>query len=137
LETALVTGVTLTGSGDYLITLATPLAFAHTGSTVDATNASTAGLTMGINKGITLTADPGVVLPFNLEIWQGTTGATLSNLNLTGKTLNIDGDGNRISSVTVDQLNLNNAHSNVVGNVTVNGKLTAFAGSSGNTVTGP
>jgi hypothetical protein len=140
LERALVTGVSATGDGDFFLTLATPLQFDHTGSPVSAANASTTGPTIGINKAITLTADPGVVLPFNLEIWQGAGGVTLTHLKLTAApatSLFIDGDGNTITDVTVaNQLVLTNAHNNTLSGVTVSGRLDVGAGSSGNTVSG-
>lgn len=118
LERALVTGVSAGGADDFVITLASPLTFSHaTGCPVDAANSGTTGPTIGITRAISLTADSGVVVPFNLEIWQTATGVTLRNLTLNnGNSLYLDGDGN-----TLD-------------NVQLTGSLEVEAGSSGNTL---
>ena len=138
-ERMLVTNVATSGSGDFLVTLASPLGFNHpSGASVSATLNSSTGPTIGIVNGITLTADPGVVMPFNVEIWQTATGVTLSDLNLSAAGANnvlVDGDGNTLTNLTAgNQITLNNAHGNSIDRVTVNQALVVAAGSSGNTV---
>jgi hypothetical protein len=142
LERALVTAVTSTPLGDYLVTLATPLQFDHTGSPINGTNSNTTGVTIGIAQGLTLTADPAapgpVVLPFNLELWRGAGSVTVSKFALTtapGTSLYINSDGNTITDVTVaNQVVLTNASHNRFSGIAVHSRLFIDSGSSGNTV---
>jgi hypothetical protein len=99
-ERNIVTAITASAAGDFIITLASPLSAAHNGSIVDATN-GTQGPTIGLSAGITLTAQAGAVLPFNLEIWPGSTATTLSQVNMGSFTLFIDSNGNTISDSTL------------------------------------
>ncbi len=125
-ERDLVTAVTATGSGDFSLTLATPLQFTHSGANINSGNAFSVGPIIGINKGITLTADANAgPLPFDVEIWQGTTGVTLSNLQFTGS-------GNSANAVMVDT----GAHGNVLSNLTISGRLLLDTGSSATSVSG-
>jgi len=105
LERNLITAVTALGPNDYLIALASPLLAAHSGSVVDANN-GTLGPAIGLAQGITLTADSGVVLPFNLEIWQGgaSSQTTLANLNMGAYSLLIDGNGSTINNCTLGRV---------------------------------
>ncbi len=142
LERALVTSVVPSGTGDFLVTLATPLLFSHTNSPVNALNSSTTGPTIGLAKGLTLSADPAggnVTMPFALEVWTGTTGAKVSNLNFTtgsASSVFVDGDGNSFSGLVVsNQILLSNAHGNTFSNVTVNNRLFVDTGSTGNLIT--
>ena len=139
-ERALVVAVSADDAGDFLVTLADPLQYGHISSPVDATNSSSIGKTLGVNKAITLTAEAGVVLPFNLDVWKGTSGATLSNLNLTTGTATsvfVDADGNTLSHVwAANQIVLTNAHNNTLIAVTAGNRLTVDTGSSGNVISG-
>lgn len=141
-ERVLVTAVSATGAGDFLVTLASPLAFSHVGSLVDATNATSIGMTIAIDKALTLTADSGVVLPFNIALWKNTSGATLSNLNLTSTPssslfLESGASGNTLLNIhAANQVFLDNASNNTLTNITAGGRLFIDAGSSGNLVTG-
>lgn len=140
LERALVTGVTATGEGDFWLTLATPLLFAHTGSAINGMNSGTTGATIGIGKALTISGDPAagapVALPFNLEIWRGVSGVTLSNLSLTvspATSIYVNGDGNTLLNVNVsNQVMLTNADNNTLVNVTTGSRLYVDTGSSGN-----
>jgi hypothetical protein len=100
-ERALITAFSQVGPGDYLLSLATPLLLSHSGA-VDASN----NPTIGLAKGVTLTADPGVTLPFNLEIWNApaSSSITLSALDLGTHSLAIDGSSSTISACTLAQV---------------------------------
>ena len=125
-ERDLVTAVTATGSGDFSLTLASPLQFAHSGAIIDSANAFSVGPIIGISKGIILIADANAgPLPFDVEIWQGATGVTLNNLKFTGS-------GNSANAVMVDS----GAHGNVLSNLVISGRLLLDTGSSFTTVSG-
>jgi hypothetical protein len=140
-ERALVTAVTQNAANDFTVTLANPLDFSHLNSPVDATNASTLGKTIAIDKAITLTADAGVVLPFNLDVWKNTSGATLSNLNLTSFPatslfLESGAHDNTLTNINAaNQVVLTDASNNSFTNITVGNRLFLDAGSSNNLVT--
>lgn len=143
LERALVTAVTPTLMGDFLVTVATPLLFAHTNSPISGTNASTSGPTIGIATGLTLAADPAagglVTLPFSLELWKGVSGITISDLALTtapATSLYINGSGNTLSNLAIaNQVVLTNAGNNTLAHITVGNRLFVDTGSSGNLFT--
>jgi hypothetical protein len=140
-ERALVTAVTPNGSGGFLITLANGLQFPHLTSPVNANNSSSTGKTIAINTAITLTAEPGVILPFNIAIWKNTSGVTLSNLNLTtspGTSLFLEAGAhhNTLLNITAaNQILLDNASNNTLTNITVGNRLYIDEGSWGNLIT--
>jgi hypothetical protein len=113
-ERALVTAVTPNGPGDFIISLASQLLVTHDAGSVDATNGAQ-GPTIGLAVGITLTADPGVTLPFNLEIWNtpAASATVLSALNLGAFTLMIDGSASTIANCSLGSVVVQSgAHAN-------------------------
>jgi len=120
-ETALGDSITPAGGGRFTVTLHTPLTVSH------ALNEGVAmGTTIGVDNTIILQGDPNappanIAARTGIEVWIGTTGATLRNLDFSALQLDTGSSGTVLTNSVVGGVDeagggVNNGHNLISGN---------------------
>lgn len=132
--TLFVTSASTPSDATHFQTLVAALAAASPGDTIDLQSGFATGLSgsaIQVSTPVTLTADPGVVLPCNLEI--AASGVTLSDLTMsTGTILFLDGSSTVVTNSTLPKVTIDSgSNANTFSNDTI-AALSSMGGGNAN-----